>query len=435
VPWVEQSGRFHGLSPCDIMETTGERSVEREKGESMTAETVAQTDVSSEQDKIAAIRAELPVTQAYAYLNAGTNGPLPRRSHEALVSYAQEQLEAGRIGEASFQRYFGALNEARERVARLLGCDPLEVALTHNTTEGMNIAVMGLDWREGDEVITASTEHPGGLYPVLLLRQRYGVRIRMTEIGLPGRDPLAELRAALSPRTRAVVLSHVCWVTGMALPIREIADLAHRAGALLICDAAQACGMLPSQVYDLQVDAYACSGQKWLCGPDGTGALFVRKDRMGEIQQSFMGYPSIRPGMYDLDGHFVPGAGARRYEAATLYPPAVAAFATGLDWIAEEIGWDWAYRRIATLARYTYDALAGVEGVTLLTPQDQMAGLVHFTLEGCEPETVSAQLGKAGFLVRHTPYPPAVRISTGFYNTEDEIDRLVEAVRAIQANG
>src|SRR3954466_287995 len=101
----------------------------------------------------------------------------------------------------------------------------------------------------------------------------------MTTIGLPDHDPIEELRQALSPRTKAVVLSHVNWATGMVLPIRELADLAHAAGALLICDAAQAAGMVPSNVYDLGVDVYACSGQKWLCGPDGTGALFVRRER------------------------------------------------------------------------------------------------------------------------------------------------------------
>ncbi|HKD76186.1 MAG TPA: aminotransferase class V-fold PLP-dependent enzyme, partial [Ktedonobacterales bacterium] len=225
--------------------------------------------------KIVAIRAELPAAQAFAYLNTGTNGPFPRRSYETLVEYARAELETGRIGKHVFERLIKTRNETRDALAVVLGCDANDIALTHNTTEGVNIALMGLDWRPGDEVITASTEHPGVLYPVALLRQRYGVRIRMTDIGQNGHDPVAVLRSALSSRTRAVVLSHVSWASGMVLPMREIADETHRAGAVLICDAAQACGMVPSQVNDLGVDAYACSGQKWLCGPDGTGALFV----------------------------------------------------------------------------------------------------------------------------------------------------------------
>src|SRR5581483_6598389 len=255
--------------------------------------------VTSEQTKIAAIRNELPATQRYVYFNAGTNGPLPRRTHEALVANSRAELEQGRIGMEAFTRLFQNLTDARAAMARVLGCSDAEIALTHNTTEGMNIALMGLDWQRGDEVVTSKTEHPGGLYPLYVLHQRYGVKIRTTEIGLKDRDPLEELKRVLTPRTRAVVLSHVCWSTGMVLPLREIAEMAHSVGALLICDAAQSCGMVPSNVYDLGVDAYACSGQKWLLGPDGTGALFVRRELLGDIKQTFMGYFGVQNYMSD----------------------------------------------------------------------------------------------------------------------------------------
>src|SRR5215469_3128149 len=320
---------------------------------------------SADRDKIATIRAELPVTQRYVYLNAGTNGPLPRPAHDALVASSQVELEEGRIGSASFARLFQNLTGAREAAAAVLGCHPDEVALTHNTTEGMNIAVMGLAWQRGDEVVTATTEHPGGLYPAYLLHQRYGVRVRMTEIGTPGRDPIEELRRALSPRTRAVILSHVNWATGMVLPIRELAELAHSVGALLICDAAQSCGMVPSDVYALGVDAYACSGQKWLCGPDGTGVLFVRRDRWSDIQQTYIGYFGVQPGMCDRDGNYVPANTARRYDVGTVYPGGLRALQASLRWIGDEVGWDWVYGRIGALGRYCYDALAALDGVTL----------------------------------------------------------------------
>ncbi|HLY30085.1 MAG TPA: aminotransferase class V-fold PLP-dependent enzyme, partial [Ktedonobacterales bacterium] len=173
-------------------------------------------------EKIAAIRAELPVTGRYLYFNAGTNGPLPTRSHNALVASSERELSEGRIGSAAFTRLLQNLGDARTAVATLLQCDPAEIALTHNTTEGMNIALMGLRWQPGDEVVTSVAEHPGGLYPVYLLHQRYGVKIRMTQIALPGHDPFEELRSVLSPRTKAVVLSHVSWATGMVLPVREL---------------------------------------------------------------------------------------------------------------------------------------------------------------------------------------------------------------------
>jgi L-cysteine/cystine lyase len=397
-------------------------------------EPVAQKVLVADQEKIDAIRAELPVCQNVAFLNTGTNGPIPRRSHESLIQYAETELTEGRIGHATFTRMMELWDQARAQMATILGCDPLEIALTHNTTEGMNIALMGLDWQKGDEIITATTEHPGGLNPVYLIKHRYGVRLRMTDIALPHVDPLEALQRALTPRTRAVVLSHVSWATGMVLPIRELADLAHRNGTLLICDAAQACGMVPSRVYDLGVDAYACSGQKWLCGPDGTGALFIRKDRLGDIQPTYFGYFGIKHGMSTTEGYFVPTEGAQRYEAASLYPPAMKAFTTSLDWIIRDIGLEWIYQRIAALGQYCYQALSAIEGVTIHSPRDHMAGLLHFTLEGMAPADVTSQLRERDIIIRDTPQPAANRVSLGFYNTHEEIDRLAGAIAELRAS-
>jgi Aminotransferase class-V len=155
----------------------------------------------TDREKIARIRAELPVTQRYRYFNTGTNGPLPQRSHDALVANAQMELSEGRIRQAGFMNLLQNLSDTRAAVAQLLRCDASEIALTRNTTEGMNIAVMGLSWQTGDEVITSTTEHPGGLYPVYLLHRRYGVTIRITQIGMPSHDPIEDV-AQRSVRAR-----------------------------------------------------------------------------------------------------------------------------------------------------------------------------------------------------------------------------------------
>jgi L-cysteine/cystine lyase len=387
---------------------------------------------SNDTARIAAIREEFPVVQRLVYLNVGTNGPLPRRSHAALVEQAQIELQEGRIGMPAYERNLQIKAGARDAFAKLLGCTPEEVALTHSTTEGMNIALMGIDWKPGDEVITATSEHEGGLNPVALLKHRYGATVHYTAIGLHDCDPLAELERVLSPRTRAVVLSHVSWATGAVLPMRQISELAHRVGALVICDAAQSCGMVPSNVYDLGVDAYACSGQKWLCGPDGTGALFVRRDRLDQIQQTSMAYPSLKHRMINNDAIFEPSEGARRYEGVTLYPAAFRALCTGLAWIGGELGWDWVYRRIGELGRYCHAALAGIDGVQLYLPEHAVAGLVHFTLEGIAPADLTERLNQQGIMIRHTPEPQLNRVATGFYNTEEDIDRLAQTIQALR---
>ena len=390
------------------------------------------TPTAADADKIAAIREELPATRRVAYFNTGTNGPLPRRSHAALVEYAQIELEQGRVGPGAWERISATMDETRAAFAALLGCADDEVALTHNTTEGMNIALMGLDWAPGDEVVTATSEHEGGLNPVALLRKRYGVTAHYTPIGLRDCDPVAQLAQVLSPRTKAVVLSHASWSTGAILPMRELADLAHDVGALVICDAAQSCGMLPANVYELGVDAYACSGQKWLCGPDGTGALFVRRDRMERIQQTYIGYWGTKSRVSHAEAVFEVGEGAKRYQFASLYTPAVKALGVSLNWIAGEVGWDWAYRRIRELGRYCYAALARLDGVSLYLPEHAVAGLIHFTVAGVAPADLTTRLGEQGIIIRHTPEPQLNRVATGFYNTEAEIDRLAECIAAIR---
>jgi L-cysteine/cystine lyase len=391
------------------------------------------TPTSQDTGKIAAIRAELPAVQRYTYLNAGTNGPLPRRSVALLTQQAERELEEGRINPVTWEHIMASLNDTRAAVASLLGCAPEEVALTHSTTEGMNIALMGIDWQPGDELITASSEHEGGLNPVALIKQRYGVTVHLTEIGLRDCDPLQTLAKLIGPRTRAIALSHVSWSSGAVLPMKEISALAHNVGALLICDAAQSCGMVPSKVYDLGVDAYACSGQKWLLGPDGTGALFVRKDQIDQIKQTYIGYSGLVGRMIHDDAVFTPSEGARRYEAISFYHPSLKAFHAGLTWIADEIGWDWVYRRIHELGQYCYDALARIDGVRMYMPKHAIAGLVHFTAEGLAPADLTAKLAADGVLIRHTPEPQLNRVATGFYNNEADIDRLATNVARIRA--
>lgn len=395
----------------------------------MATQVEERADTAADVERVAAVRAALPAVEEEVYFNTGTNGPLPRQSFEAMVAQLGDELAHGRIGPTVYAKNRTMKDETRAAFAALLGCDPGEIALTHCTTEGMNVALHGLDWQPGDEIVTSVTEHPGGLYPSSVIAQRRGVRLRQTEIGRKGVDPVAALRRALGPRTRAVVLSHVVWSTGMVLPIRELADLTHEAGALLICDAAQSCGMVPSKVYALGVDAYACSGQKWLCGPDGTGALFLRRERFGDVRQTYVDYRGFAT--CDADGYFVPAADAQRYEGVSNSPAAIAGLHASLAWLANEVGWDWIYARIAALGAQCYEALAAIPGVTLYTPRESMAGLVHFALEGIPAPELTERLGERGIIIRHTPSPSVNRVATGFYNTEEEIERLARSLREL----
>ena len=378
--------------------------------------------------KLDAIREELPALRRGAFLNTGSFGPQPRRAHAEMVLSDKADVDEGRMGHKVFERMLEGRSLTRTVFAGVLGCDPSELALTHSTTAGVNIAAMGLEWQPGDRLITAQAEHPAELNPAAVLKQRRGVEVVATDIGLPGVDPVAALQAALDQGgARAVLLSHVCWTTGLVMPVRELADAAHAAGAVLIIDAAQGAGEVPVDVKTLDVDAYACSGQKWLCGPSGTGALYVRPDRMEDFRLTFAGYGAGKAAR-DLSA-FEMTADARRYEAITLHGPSLDALRVGLEWLqGDEVGFPWAHERIATLGRRCHDALSRLPGVTTIAPAEGIAGLVAFTVAGMEPEAVTVALEEQGFFIRHVEYPAANRISTCFYNTEDEIDAAALAV-------
>lgn len=385
------------------------------------------TDALAPDAKLARLRAQLPALERGVYLNNGTTGPLPEPAAQAMQAELRHELLEGRVAPEHYPRLLRLERRLREALARLLGADPHEIALTSSTTEGMNLALLSLRWRPGDEVITATTEHPGGLFPVHVLRHRYGVTVRMADLREPGRDPVAAVRELLTPRTRLVAISHVAWGTGERYPIDELAELAHRHGALIAVDGAQGAGATPLNLHAAGVDFYAFPGQKWLLGPEGTGGLFVRAAVQGELLPVFAGYASAQA-HHPFD--FLPHPDARRFEWAGRHGVALAGLLAAVEWLDEQVGLNWAVRRIHALAERLRDQLTQQRGATVVTPRSH-AGLVTVRLEGTDPEEAARRLLRQGFWVRSVPVPPGVRVSCGFYNSEDEIDQVARALAAL----
>lgn len=380
---------------------------------------------------LTAIRRELPAVERCVYLNTGSAGPMPRRAAETLRSALARELDEGR----GWIHLASAARERREAlrasVAALLGAEPGEIALTHHTSDGMNIVLWGLDWQPGDEVLTTDAEHEGGLVPLYLLHRRRGVAVKFARLGSgSAEEALAAIRAGLGPRTRLVMVSHVSFSTGARLPLAEIAAAAHAKGARVLVDGAQSAGALPVDVKALGVDFYAVPGQKWLLGPEGTGALYVRGDALAALQPTFASYASVRPGSVAPDAVALePAEGARRFEVGTVFAPGEAAWQAALEWLAE-LGWPELHARIAALAALARTRLSEIPGVRVTTPPNA-AGLLHFEVHGRDPAHVVDALRARGFMVRMTPHPPRVRVSVGFFNTEEEIARLAAEVAGL----
>jgi L-cysteine/cystine lyase len=376
------------------------------------------------------IRQEMPATTTNLFLNAGSFGPLPICVLQAMQEQMQDEWQKGRLGAAAFEAMGTIYSNARSGVARLLNADIDEVALTDNTGEGLNIISYGIKWHEGDEVITTNHEHISLLAPLYQLRDRYGIVIRFADIGPTAERPVLKAIADLvTARTRLISISHITWTTGAVLNISEVGYMGREWGIPVLIDGAQSAGAIPVNVKALGIDFYAMPMQKWLCGPDGTGALYVRKDALSYVSPTYVGPWSIKH-EEGLEWELLESA--QRFEVGGRQTAAIAGQAAVLKWLEETVGHQWLFERIASLSAYAYRVLNEVPGLTILTPQQGESGLVTFKLEGRDDTEVVTNLrDKHNIYIRSIPSTKSMRISTGFYNTEEEIDKLVAALNEI----
>jgi L-cysteine/cystine lyase len=383
-------------------------------------------------EKVAAIRQLLPATGSGIYLNAGTCGPLAAEAQRAMDEQAASELAMGRASIDQFVAFLDRMAEARAAIAAALVADPDDIALTHSTTDGVNLVVSSLAWERGDRVVTTNHEHPGVLGPLQSLRDRLGVEIETVDVG-DGGDPelvLAGIRRALERPARAVVVSHVLWTTGAILPVGAIGTLARGAGAVSVIDGAQSAGAIPVVLDEMDVDAYALPGQKWLLGPEGMGALWVRRsfaDATIPASSAYLVYES-----FDMARGGVLRPGARRFEATGFHRPSVIGLARSVGWLTMYVGLPWAMDRARRLAAASYGRLASIPGVRMVTPANHGGTLVTFRIDGWGSHAAVAELGPRVFaIIRDLPPIDAIRISVGFWNTEEELERFCAAVELL----
>ena len=339
-------------------------------------------------------------------MNAGTEGPVPRRAADAAQLRIDYEVEHGRSGHAYMDLVMELASQLREGYAGVLGCTPIEVALTGSTTDGVNTVLAALELQPEDEILTSDEEHPGLLAPLGRARRRYGVSIRVV--------PFAELPTAVSESTRLVACSHVSWVGGRVMDTAALAAT----GVPFLLDGAQGLGAVPVDVRELGCHFYAASGQKWLCGPEGSGALFVREDYLDELVVPWPGYGSLADPAQALD--LGPAEGAARFDHG--FPVGVrTAWALASLELLGEAGWSWIHERAASLAESLAERLAAA-GVGV-EPRGRST-LVSWRAE--DPPAEVERLAGERIVVRSINEFGLLRASVGAWSTEEELDRLVE---------
>ena len=371
-----------------------------------------------------ALRKHFMFEDGLIMMNNGTVGPMPRPVFNTLVD--SFRLQATNPFDV-YNFVPSQREEVRAKLARFVGAAPEEVAITSNTTEGMNFIASGIDMEPGDEVLTSSMEHPGGINPWRLKAARYGITIRDVPIGLPPQN-VAEIADAftqnITPRTKVISISHTVFISGLIAPIKELSEVAHARGILVLADSAHGIGMLDLNLHDLGIDFFTSSPYKWLGAPTGVGLLYARRESQDRI------WPTIASSGWDTDKT------ARRFE--TLGQRADALFFALGEAINFQnvIGRARIERRIKTLAAHLKEGLRSIRGVRLHTSQDPYlsAGLTAFSVEGVEPSRVVNYLReKYNIVVRTIGSTQAgtygVRVSTHIFVSLAEVDMVVEGVK------
>jgi len=378
-------------------------------------------------------RQKFPGLISKTYFNFGGQGTMPTSALQGIIDTHKYVQEVGPFGCEINDWLTSKVNLLRRAIATEVGATPQTITITENVTAGCNIALWGIDWREGDRILMTDCEHPGIIATVGEIRRRFGVKVSICRImdTLNSGDPVEIIRSNLTANTRMVILSHLLWNTGQVLPIPEIAQACHNYPAQqtirVMVDAAQSVGLLDLNLPELEVDYYAFTGHKWLCGPAGVGGLYISKEAFAELNPTFIGWRSI-----DIDDQAKPSAwkqnGAKFEVATSAYPEYEGlrnAIATHQEWGSKSDR----YQRICELSKYLWSELQNMEQISCLKNTPPEAGLVSFRVRGVEHQQLVQALEKQGFLLRTIADPDCIRACVHYLTLPEEIDNLLLVIK------
>jgi cysteine desulfurase/selenocysteine lyase len=373
------------------------------------------------------------------YLDNAATSQKPRRVLDALTEYYEEHnanIHRGvhRLAEEAT----AAFEDARQKVARFLGAQQTTgLVFTRGTTEAINLVAHA--WgrkvlREGDEVVLTEAEHHSNLVPWQLAARATGAKLRFIPILDDGTLDLDEAERLIGPKTRLVGCIHASNVLATINPVEKLANLAHEAGALILIDGAQSAPHLPVDVENLGCDFYACSGHKML-GPTGVGVLWGKPEILDEMDPFLGGGEMIREVYLDRSTwNDLP----YKFEAGTMNIAQAVGLGAAVDYLGD-LGMENVREHERRLGEYAYRRLSELEGVRIYGPEENRTGLVSFSLPDVHPHDLSQLLDEEGIAIRsghHCAQPlmrrlgvaATARASFYLYNTEDEVDALVEAL-------
>jgi selenocysteine lyase/cysteine desulfurase len=370
-----------------------------------------------------ALRRQMPVAERWAYFDHAAVAPLSGPAHKAMTDWV---ADATANGSTNYPAWAGQVEHTRTLAAQLVGALPEEIALVNNTTAGINLVAEGFPWQPGDNIVTRADEFPTNQYPWLHLADR-GVETRRLATDAGGQLTLEQIADACDARTRIVSMSWVAYSSGWRNDLDRLAELVHSRGALLMIDAIQALGVFPLDVRRTPVDFFAADGHKWLLGPEGAGVFFIRREHLDRLRPVGVGWNSVRNEMDFSHIELIFKDTAARYEGGSQNVAGFSALGASMA-LLDQFGPEALSRRILELTDLACERLQQI-GATILSDRtpDRASGIVSFDFPGRDLHTLRKQCFE-----RHVYLScraGRLRISPHAYNTTEDIDRLIEALR------
>ena len=366
-----------------------------------------------------AIREEMPIVRQYNFLDHAAVGPLSGRAAAAMRRF---------IDEAENHAYArGGLwpesGRVRQLAAKLLHGYPEEVTFVKNTSEGIGFVANGLQWSRGDNVVTTGVEFPANIYPWLSLRGA-GVRVKMVPED-KGRIPLERIIDLIDGRTRVVTVSSVQYASGFRTDLAALGKACQERGVLFCVDAIQSLGVIPIDVRAMRIDFLSADGHKWLLSPEGAGIFFCRHELLGLLQPSQVGWANVKDaldfGKYNLEYR----DDARRFDSGSYNLAGIWGLGASIEWLLS-FGVDQVWDRVRML---TDRLAAGVKakGYRVVSSREasEASGILAFVSDTHDHTRLVNHL-RQEYRTVITTREGRLRVSPHFYNTEEEIDQLIE---------
>lgn len=373
------------------------------------------------------VRQLFPINKDLIYLNNGTFGPSPYPVIEAVHRSMMDQDRDGN---------YGGYDSTPGKLAKFLGANENEIALTHNVTEGINIACWGVPLQKGDEVILTTHEHVGNAMPWMSRQKKDGIVIRKYTPGATADETLNRISALINKKTRVIATPHIPCTQGQVLPVKKICKLAKDKGIFSLIDGAHGAGMMPINLHDMGCDTYASCSHKWMLGPKGTGFLYVRRDFQDVVQTRYGG-AGTDDTKWDIMtepvtiGDYAPSA--HRYFGGTQGNALYTGVNAAIDFI-QTIGQANIYNRIKYLGKYTQDSLLKFGNkIELLTPTEERSrcAVNGFRIKGVDYHKFYDLCAENKIRIRAVPENGlnCLRVSTHIYNNTAEVDKLMDLIK------